>query len=308
MITTPIPGSPTTHWRSYRSAARSIGIDTSGSGSAGGASTRPRGVRRDRGGQGPAPVVAVAPRRDRLDRPRPSSGSIPPEAPSGGRHHPGRHPDRSRRGRGPVRAGGRVPPGPDRRRGVDRAYPGHSGVAARLAADAPGVGFLATTPNATSAVNLLLSALGRENNHPDHLQIYSYKTLATLAGRIPLHGPSLTPYYYDPHLFRGRLPAFAAPVVSLTDLVVLKPIQYVFPLTAFGWILEGTLRRRHGPRRTRDPALAVRRRPDLQRRAAAGRGPGEPGPGGGPRGRGGGYRRRIDRWDLGCAGRVRRPT
>jgi hypothetical protein len=112
---------------------------------------------------------------------------------------------------------------------------------AQLAADAPGVGFLATTPNATSAVNLILSVLGRENNHQDHLQIYSYKTLATLAGRIPLGGTTLTPYYYDPHLFRGRLPAFAAPVVSLTDLIVLKPIQFLFPLTAFGWILEGTL-------------------------------------------------------------------
>ena len=111
----------------------------------------------------------------------------------------------------------------------------------RLAADAPGTGFLATTPNTTSVLNLLLALLRRENNHPDHLQVYSYKTLATLASRIPLRGATLTPYYYDPHIFRGRLPKLISPAVSLTDMFVLKPVQYVFPLTAFGWILEGAL-------------------------------------------------------------------
>jgi hypothetical protein len=111
----------------------------------------------------------------------------------------------------------------------------------RLAAMAPGVSFLATTPNATSIVNLLLAFLGRENNHQDHLHIYSYKTLATLAARVPLDSPRLTPYLYDPHLFRGRLPGPLAPVVSATELLFLRPVQHLFPLTAFGWILEGVL-------------------------------------------------------------------
>lgn len=110
----------------------------------------------------------------------------------------------------------------------------------RLAQDAPGVRFLATTPNATSAVNLGLALLGRENNHQDHLHVYSYKTLATLAGRVPLHDVTLTPYYYDPHIFRGRLPTWAAPSVSAVDSVLLKPVQFLFPMTAFGWVLEGT--------------------------------------------------------------------
>jgi hypothetical protein len=111
----------------------------------------------------------------------------------------------------------------------------------RLAADAPGTRFLATTPNATSLLNILLALLRRENNHQDHLQIYSYKTLATLARRVPLREASLTPYYYDPHIFRGRLPKLLAPAVSAIDLIFLKPVQYLFPLTAFGWVLEGTL-------------------------------------------------------------------
>jgi len=113
----------------------------------------------------------------------------------------------------------------------------------RLASGPTRTAFLATTPNATSVINLLLALLRRENNHPDHIQVYSYKTLATLASRIPLENATLTPYYYDPHIFRGRLPGILSPIVSLTDLFVLKPVQYLFPLTAFGWILEGSLGR-----------------------------------------------------------------
>jgi hypothetical protein len=111
----------------------------------------------------------------------------------------------------------------------------------RLAAAAPGTRYLATTPNTTSVINLLLALLRRENNHPDHLQVYSYKTLATLASRIPLRDAALTPYYYDPHIFRGRLPKLLSPIVSLTDVLMLRPTQFLFPLTAFGWILEGNL-------------------------------------------------------------------
>jgi hypothetical protein len=110
----------------------------------------------------------------------------------------------------------------------------------KLANDAPRTKFLATTPNTTSIINLLLAPLGRENNHQDHLHVYSFKTLATLASRVPLQGAQLTPYYYDPHIFRGRLPQAAAPLVSMTDTLMLRPLQWVFPLTAFGWVLEGT--------------------------------------------------------------------
>jgi hypothetical protein len=111
----------------------------------------------------------------------------------------------------------------------------------RLAALAPGTDFLATTPNATALVNLLMAFLGRENNHQDHLQIYSYKTLATLASRVPLREPSLTPYFYDPHLLRGRLPGIVGVAAGAVDALFLRPVQYLFPLTAFGWILEGRL-------------------------------------------------------------------
>jgi glycosyltransferase involved in cell wall biosynthesis len=111
----------------------------------------------------------------------------------------------------------------------------------RLASAAPGVHLIATTPNATSIINLLLAFLGRENSHPDHLQVYSYRTLSTLAARVPLSEVTIRPYFYDPHLFSGRVPRWAAPLVAGVDGVFLRPIQWLFPLTSFGLIVEGTL-------------------------------------------------------------------
>ncbi len=111
----------------------------------------------------------------------------------------------------------------------------------RLARIAPGVPFLATTPNATSILNIGLAFAARENCHPDHLQVYSYKTLATLSARVPMQDVSIRPYFYSPHIFAGRVPRTLAPAVTAINLLVLKPIQFVFPLTAFGLILEGTL-------------------------------------------------------------------
>jgi hypothetical protein len=110
-----------------------------------------------------------------------------------------------------------------------------------LARARPGTALLLTTPNATAIVNLVLAFVHRESCHPDHLQVYSYKTLVTLAGRIPLHALEVRPYYYSAHIFKGRLPRPLAPIVTIADRAFFRPIQYLFPLTAFGWIVEGRL-------------------------------------------------------------------
>ena len=111
----------------------------------------------------------------------------------------------------------------------------------RLAARAPGTDVLLTTPNATSIVNVLLALLGRENCHPDHLHVYSVRTLRTLAARIPIRDATIRPYLYDPHVFYDRVPRWAAPAVALADRAALRPLQSLFPMTAFGLILEGVL-------------------------------------------------------------------
>jgi len=122
--------------------------------------------------------------------------------------------------------------------------PNTLGWLARVGEVFPGVRLLATTPNATSIINIVLSFLNRENTHQDHLQIYSYKTLATLARRLEMTDVVITPYYYHSQLFRGRTPKSLVPLVYAIDYLCLTPIQYLFPMTAFGIILEGVLGRR----------------------------------------------------------------
>jgi len=105
----------------------------------------------------------------------------------------------------------------------------------------PGTRLLLTTPNATSIINIGLSFLNRENNHQDHLHVYSYKTLATLARRLNMTGAVLRPYFYHSEIFRGRVPIWLVPLIYGVDYLLLTPLQYLFPLTAGGWILEGTV-------------------------------------------------------------------
>jgi hypothetical protein len=104
----------------------------------------------------------------------------------------------------------------------------------------PGVTILLSTPNATSIVNIGLSLINREMMHKDHYCIYSYKTLMTLGRRIGLRDKMLTPYYYHTELLRGRAPALLVPGIVMADYLLLTPVQYLFPLTAGGLILEGT--------------------------------------------------------------------
>ncbi|HEU5473346.1 MAG TPA: hypothetical protein VFV67_22105 [Actinophytocola sp.] len=107
---------------------------------------------------------------------------------------------------------------------------------------APGTPLIATTPNTTSMINLVLALLGRESAHPDHLQVYSFRTLATLAGRVPMYDVSVRTYYYDPHTFVSRVPRLAIPLVAAAS-TVLRLTQFLFPMTAGGLILEGTVGR-----------------------------------------------------------------
>ncbi len=104
--------------------------------------------------------------------------------------------------------------------------------------------FILTTPNATSIINLCLAFFNRENMHPDHLQVYSYKTLTTLAKRLEMKEVKLTPYYYHSDQFRNRVHPLLLPLIYALDYGCLTPLQYIFPMTAFGYILEGILEKK----------------------------------------------------------------
>ena len=119
----------------------------------------------------------------------------------------------------------------------------------KVAQHNPGVRLLATTPNATSIINLMLALLGRELAHPDHTQVYSYRTLWTLAGRVPMTRYRIVPYYYNRHLFYDRVPKWCGPLVKLLDKMLLHPVQWLFPLMSTGLILDGTMGKGDGLQR-----------------------------------------------------------
>ena len=91
----------------------------------------------------------------------------------------------------------------------------------KVAELSPGVRLLATTPNATSIINVVLAFFNRELAHPDHTQVYSYRTLWTLAGRVPMAHYRIVPYYYNRHLLYDRVPRWCGPLVTLLDKALL---------------------------------------------------------------------------------------
>lgn len=124
---------------------------------------------------------------------------------------------------------------------------------AKLATTAPGTRILMTTPNTTYNVNLILALLNREGCHPDHMQIYSFRTLVNMVREVPMHGVTIHPYYSVPYMFTDKLPRWASSLVTAVNTLFLKPTQFLFPMMACGWIVEGVL----GPRRHPDtPAQA----------------------------------------------------
>ena len=111
----------------------------------------------------------------------------------------------------------------------------------KVAELSPGVRLMATTPNATSIINVVLAFFNRELAHPDHTQVYSYRTLWTLAGRVPMTHYRIVPYHYNRHLFYDRVPRWCGPLVTLLDKALLQQVQRLFPLTSSGLILDGTM-------------------------------------------------------------------
>ena len=94
-----------------------------------------------------------------------------------------------------------------------------------------------TTPNATSLTNMLLGLTGRENNHPDHLQIYSLKTLNTLCRRAGYGDWEIRPYYmtYAEMILRSGP---AAKVAVRAAQATVNAGEALFPLLAGGLILH----------------------------------------------------------------------
>lgn len=97
--------------------------------------------------------------------------------------------------------------------------------------------FILSTPNATSLTNTILGVAGRESNHPDHLQVFSFKTLNTLGLRAAFESWTIVPCFvrYTEMILRASGPQRAV-VTGAERLVNLW--ERAFPLHAGGLILD----------------------------------------------------------------------
>ena len=101
--------------------------------------------------------------------------------------------------------------------------------------DLEGVGLVFSTPNACSWYNGLIGLFKRESTHPDHLQIYSYKTLRTLFDRSGLRLDALVPYHvrFDEMRESSRGLKRAAVGAFQAGINVLESIT---PMLSGGWV------------------------------------------------------------------------
>ena len=60
-----------------------------------------------------------------------------------------------------------------------------------------GKSLVLSTPNATAIHNCLIAFANRESTHPDHLSIFSFKTISTLFSRAGYESWHITPYHAE---------------------------------------------------------------------------------------------------------------
>ena len=101
----------------------------------------------------------------------------------------------------------------------------------------PGRELVISTPNGVSFANTLLGAIGREVQHPDHLQVFTYKILNTLCRRAGVQDWTIIPYrFYATEMIlqsRGPMRIAARFVQGLVRVV-----ERFFPLLCFGYVVR----------------------------------------------------------------------
>lgn len=101
------------------------------------------------------------------------------------------------------------------------------------------VPFVFSTPNACCWHNILIGLMGRESMHPDHLQIYSFKTLSTLFARAGYRIRAITPYH-------ARFPEMIESSSGLASMAThafqttVNVLETLTPLLSGGWIVQAS--------------------------------------------------------------------
>lgn len=97
-----------------------------------------------------------------------------------------------------------------------------------------------STPNGATFANTLLGSAGREVQHPDHVQVFTYKTLNTLCLRAEFVEWEIIPYrfYATEMILQSRgVKRLAAQLVQGG----IRLVERLFPILSFGYIVHARL-------------------------------------------------------------------
>lgn len=104
----------------------------------------------------------------------------------------------------------------------------------------PGRELLISTPNGPSFANGLLGTIGREAQHPDHIQIFSYKVLHTLCLRAGFEDWDILPYHFYATEMLLNSHGLQHAATRATEIFV-RGVERLFPLLGFGYVVRARL-------------------------------------------------------------------
>ena len=101
----------------------------------------------------------------------------------------------------------------------------------------PGREFVLSTPNGVCFANTLMGTIGREVQHPDHLQNFTYKTLNTMCMRAGFQSWEIIPYrFYATEMILASSGAKKRFVGLVQGCI--RVVERCFPLLSFGYIVR----------------------------------------------------------------------
>jgi hypothetical protein len=101
----------------------------------------------------------------------------------------------------------------------------------------PGRELVISTPNGLAFSNTLLGATRREAQHPDHVHLFTFKILHTLALRAGFETWEITPYrFYATEMILNS--TGTTRLLALVTERFVKVVERVFPLLSFGYVLR----------------------------------------------------------------------
>ena len=104
----------------------------------------------------------------------------------------------------------------------------------------PGREMIISTPNGSSFANSLLGVFRREAQHPDHLQIFTYKILNTLCMRMGFPEWEVVPYrFHATETILNSRGAKRAAAMAVQEIVGV--VERLCPLLSCGYIVRARL-------------------------------------------------------------------